>query len=466
MTVMTNELLLPIWSLTLWLVATFALLLAVVIVVVRSRAQLRIKEGEWQVQLAELMAKLSAAENEIASFKAEKQRFLADLAQANQQNHELKLDLATARARFEEKEQAWQSELNLLKSSREILAKEFESLANRVFEAKQEHFSRHTKIQLEQLILPFRDQLKEFRDRTDEAQKQGIAQHHQLMGQIFELQKQSQQIGQDAVNLANALKGNNKIIGNWGELILANILENMGLQKGREYQLQVSHRDDDGRRIQPDAVVYLPDEKSIVIDAKVSLVAYERFCIAESEQERAQALKEHVESIRTHIRGLAAKNYADVVSKGSIDFVCMFVPVEAAFITAVQNVPELLQEAYDKRVLLVSPSGIFVVLRTVSALWQRERQDRNVENIVVSAGRLHDQFVRFVEALEDIGVGLERVGKSYELAMSRLVSGSGNLVKRVDDFRKLGAKTSKKFSSTIAERACLDAEAVEDPSND
>lgn len=453
---LTQEITVPLWNLIGWSFAGFVLLVAVLVVLARVRITYRDQQSVSQLKLAEFQTQVAGLQKELERELSARVELVRAKELECHRSRQFEMQFLELQVRSQEREKNWQAELALLTNARDSLSKEFENIANKLFDQKQEQFSRAAKSQLETVILPFRDQLQEFRTRVDEAQRQDIAQHHQLMGQISELQKQSHQIGLDAVNLANALKGNNKVLGNWGELILARILEQMGLQQGREYDLQVSHRDEDGRRLQPDVVVYLPDDKDIVIDAKVSLRAYERYICAGNDDERAQALKDHVDSVRAHIRNLSGKNYAEVIKKGSVDLVCMFIPVEAAFVSAVQQAPELLHDAYDKKIVLVSPSSLFVVLRAASALWQRDRQDRNVEQIVEAAGRLYDQFVRFVESLQDVGTGLDRANKAYETAMNRLRLGNGNLVKRTEDLRRLGAKTGKNLPKSVLDQAQLD----------
>lgn len=450
---MHNEYTLSGWIL-LSFIGLITVILAVALLVINRQKRISAtKEFEYGTRITELQLNLEhaivrhdKAENDLLESAAELNRI-------RDQNFELRTQLATVQAVGEQTVSGLKSEVENLRVARENMTREFENLANRLFDAKQEHFSRATQTHLQQLITPFRDQLKDFRTKVEEAQQQDSARHHQLIGQIVELQKQSQQIGLDAVNLTNALKGSNKVMGNWGEMILTNLLEQMGFQRERDYQLQVSQAGDEGRRLQPDVVIYLPDEKDLIIDAKVSLLAYERYCSDTDENKRHQALKEHIDSIRSHIRNLSAKKYSDFVGRKRLDFVCMFIPVEAAFVSAVQHAPELLQDAYDKQIIISSPASLFVILRSISALWQRDRQDKNVEQIVISAGKLHDQFVRFLESMQEVGMGIERANRGFKTAMSRLSSGNGNLIKRSDDLRRLGAKTSRSIPLDLAEQA-------------
>lgn len=451
----------PSWLILAWVIFTIILMGLVLLFLLRNKYQLAASELEAQARSAELKSALDISQARAQTLERERSLAVGELNQLREKNFQLQTDFATAQALAAQKESSLKAEIDTLRAMKESLSKDFENLANRLFDTKQEQFSRTSQLQLQQLIQPFRDQLNDFRSKVENAQLQDTARHHQMLTQIVELQKQSERIGMDAVSLANALKGNNKVMGSWGEMILANILEQMGFLRGRDFDLQISETNSDGRRLQPDVVVYLPDEKDLIIDAKVSLIAFERFNSQTEESLRTQAMKEHVDSIRAHLRNLSSKNYADFVGRKRLDFVCMFVPVEAAFVYAVQQAPELLQEAYDKQILMVSPASLFAILRTVNALWQRDRQDKNVEQIVVSAGKLHDQFVRFLESMQDVGTAIDRAEKSFNTAMSRLESGKGNLIKRSDDLRRLGAKAGKVIPTDLVERAQTSHDSLE-----
>jgi DNA recombination protein RmuC len=463
---MLNTHFLPAWLIVAWIACTLLLLGLLLVIFLRSRHQMTIQRLEALTRVAELQSAIELSSARAEALAHERLVLSAELNQLREKSAQLQTDLATIRVLSEQKEFHLKSEIETLRTTKESMIKEFENLANRLFDAKQEQFSRASQHHLQQLIVPFRDQLKDFRTKVEEVQLQETARHHQMLTQIVELQKQSQKIGADAVNLANALKGNNKVMGSWGEMILTNILEQMGFLRGRDFDIQISETNPDGRRLQPDVMVYLPDEKDLIIDAKVSLIAFERFNSQTDEDLRALAMKEHVDSIRAHIRNLSSKNYSDFVGRKRLDFVCMFVPVEAAFVYAVQHAPELLQEAYDRQILMVSPASLFAILRTINALWQRDRQDRSVEQIVVSAGKLHDQFVRFLESMLEVGAGIERASKSFNTAMSRLESGKGNLIKRTDDLRRFGAKVGKAIPADIVERALTSDDRTENQVDD
>lgn len=408
---------------------------------------------EAKLQALTLSSAHDQVEANLCRLEQEYERLQRRFEVLQQQKNALDVLLAQNQARWQEREDAYAAKLTLLHSAQETLTKVFENIANRLFDDKQEQFSRLTTAQIESVITPFHRQLRDFHQRVDDFHRQDIAHRHQLMGQISELQKQSQQIGQDAVSLANALKGNNKSQGSWGELVLDRVLEQAGLEKGREFDTQISYADEHGQRLQPDAVVHLPGKKQIIIDAKVSLVAYERYANAEHKDLRSQALKEHVDSVKSHIKNLASKQYDQLAGINTLDFVCLFIPVEAAFIAVAQDAPNVLQEAYEQKIILVSPSSLLLVLKTVDSLWQRERQDRNVELIVANAGKLYDQFVRFVESMHEIGAGLDKAKVAHHRAFARLSDGRGNLVKRAEDLKLLGAKTTRRLAPDLVQEA-------------
>lgn len=436
----------PLWVLLLivLVMSVLALLLAV-----SQRRKLRMLKAsaatEIQLKTLALQAERDHIDSDLGKLEGEFESLQFRFDALQRQKNDVDLLLAQNQARWQEKERAHEASLALLQSAQGTLAKEFENIANRLFDDKQKQFSRLSTAQIESVIGPFNRQLRDFHQRVDDFHRQDIAQRHQLMGQISELQKQSQQIGKDAVDLASALKGNNKAQGSWGELILDRVLEQAGLVNGREFETQVSYVDEHGKRFQPDAVVHLPGKKQVIIDAKVSLVAYERYSNAEHKGLQAQALKEHVESVRAHIKGLASKQYAQLSNINTLDFVCLFIPIEAAFVAVAQNAPAVLQEAYEQKIVLVSPSSLLLVLKTVDSLWQRERQDHNVELIVATAGKLYDQFVRFVESMDEIGVGLDKAKDAHRRAFTRLAEGRGNLVKRAESLKQLGAKAVRKL---------------------
>lgn len=331
----------------------------------------------------------------------------------------------------------------LLKEARQQLGQEFENLANRIFDSKQQQFDIQNQKTLSQSLNPLKSQIDEFKKQVADVYQKESAERNQLIGKIGELQQQTQKIGEDAINLALALKGDNKTQGNWGEVVLERLLEESGLQKGREYDTQVAMNDAGGKRRNPDVVIYLPENKQLVIDAKVSLVDYERYINSDQEDEKQRALQAHVNSVRSHIKNLSVKNYEALEGLQSLDFVFIFMPVEAAFMLALQAEPNLFREAYDKQIVLVSPTTLMATLRTVANIWRYHKQHKYAEKIAQQAGGLYDQFVLVVESLDDLGSQLNKTQNSYDVIRKRLVEGKGNLVKRIEGLRHLGAKTKR-----------------------
>ena len=349
----------------------------------------------------------------------------------------------------------FESQLKTLDDAKTSLGKEFENLANRIFDDKQTKFSQQSKEQLENSLSPLRRDIGEFRQQVSNAYEKENADRNKLAGQISELQKQTLQISADAVSLANALRGDNKHQGNWGEFVLEKLLEDAGLTKGREYEAQVALKDDEGQRRNPDVIVHLPEGRDIIIDAKVSLSDYERYFHAEDDVTRQHCLTQHLNSLRNHIKGLSIKDYESLEGVNSLDFVLIFVPVESAFMLALDSDPDMMRDAYDKGIILVSPSTLMATLRTIKNLWRYADQNRNAQVIADKAGALYDQFVLYIDAMDDIGKHLDRSKEAWDTAHKRLSSGRGNLVRRSEELKKLGAKTKK----SLPERMLPDSDA-------
>lgn len=348
-----------------------------------------------------------------------------------------------------------QSQLSHQSDARVQMKQEFENLANKIFDAKQEQLENQNQKNLNYSLNPLRLQLDDFKKQVNDVYQRESAERNQLMGKVGELQSQTLKIGQEAVNLANALKGDNKIQGNWGEMILERILERSGLRKGIEYDSQVSLKEqcDDfeyekkAQRKIPDVIINLPGNRHLIIDAKVSLVHYEKYSIAKDAELQSLALKSHVQSIRSHVKNLSAKNYESLLGVNSFDLVFIFMPIEASFMLALQAEPQLFQEAYDQKIVLVSPTTLMTSLQIVSQLWRYQKQHQNAEKIATEAGGLYDQFVLFLASINDVGDQLEKTNKAYRLAKNRLHEGRGNLFKRAENLRSLGAKTKRNLEN-------------------
>lgn len=370
-------------------------------------------------------------------------------SQASDSLSQLKAEKLVLEEKLSNQESNFEAQLKLVKEAKQSLSQEFENLANRIFDDKQTKFSEQSKQALDTSLSPLRRDIGDFRKQVSSAYEKENADRNQLAGQIGELQKQTMKISSEAASLANALKGDNKQQGNWGEFVLEKLLEDSGLSKGREYETQVALKDEEGKRRNPDVIIRLPEGKDIIIDAKTSLLNYERYFHAEDEQQRQEFLKNHLNSLRAHIKGLDIKNYEKLETINSLDFVLIFIPVESAFMLALDNDPDIMREAYDRGIILVSPSTLMVTLRTIKNLWRYADQNINAQQIAEKAGDLYDHFVRHVEALEDIGKHLDKSKDAYETAFKRLSTGRGNLVKRSEELKLLGAKTKKAIADKL-----------------
>lgn len=335
----------------------------------------------------------------------------------------------------------------------EKFTKEFENLANKILDEKSSKFTLQNKENLDQILKPLNEKIKDFEKKVDDVYVTDSKERASLVQQIKSLHELNQQMSRDANNLTQALKGETKTQGNWGEFILESLLEKSGLAKDREYFLQENITSQEGRRFQPDVIVKLPDNKNIIIDSKVSLVAYEKFSSAENENDRLNGIKEHILSIRNHIKNLSSKNYQNLYSLESLDFVLMFLPIEPAFSLALQNESGLFQEAYDKNIVIVSPTTLLATLRTIASIWRQENQNKNALEIAKQSGDMLDKFTAFVEDLLAVGKSLISTKDSYDKAMNKLVDGRGNLISRAEKIKELGAKASKTLPKSILDRA-------------
>lgn len=351
--------------------------------------------------------------------------------------------------------------LALLDEAREKLKLEFRHLANLIFEEKTNKFNEISQSQLSSLLSPFRVQIEKFEQKVSETYEKEGRERFSLMREVQRLQQLNQQISVDAENLTKALKGDTKTQGTWGEIILERILEESGLRKGIEYDAQGGFRDSDGKLLKPDVVIHLPEEKDVVIDSKVSLVAYERYVRAENDDEREVAVREHLASINGHLRSLHSKRYEELLGERSLDFVLMFIPIESAFMLAIDKDDEIFRKAFDQNIMIVSPSTLLVTLRTIQNIWRYEYQNRYALEIADKAGALYDKFVNFVEDLDKVGDHIDRAHNAYDGARNKLVSGRGNLVNRVHALQELGVKSRKKLPAQLLEQA--EAEVANNP---
>ncbi|WP_421202098.1 DNA recombination protein RmuC [Aeromonas enteropelogenes] len=361
--------------------------------------------------------------------------------------------LKDAEATLRSERLAAAEKLQLQQEAEQRLSQQFENLANRIFEQNSGNFRELNQNSLDLLLTPLKEQLEGFRRQVGETHAQETAQRHSLKFELERLAELNARMTEEAAALTRALKGDSKQQGNWGEVVLARILSECGLREGHEYHTQVNIEVDKGKRYQPDVIVHLPQEKDIIIDAKVSLTAYERWYNSDDELEKSVALKEHVASVRNHIRELGRKDYQQLPGVRTLDYVLMFVAVEPAFLTALDADPSLVRYGLDNNILLVSPTNLMVALRTIENLWRYERQNQNARHIAERAGRLYEKLRLFVEEMQQMGGSLHKAQESYDKAMGRLVNGRGNLIAQAERFRELGVEVTKTLPEPLVERA-------------
>ena len=361
--------------------------------------------------------------------------------------------MAGLHARSELERSQFDERIAFIERSKEQLGESFKNIANDLLESKSKSLSQSSKENITALLSPLQEKITQFEKRVEETYDKESKERFSLAREIKSLQALNNKISEDAVNLTNALKSDNKAQGAWGEFVLESILEKSGLTKGREYEVQVALKAEDGSKSQPDVIVHLPESRDIVIDSKVSLKAWDAFCSSDKGSDRDALLKQHIASIRQHVKTLSAKDYQNLTGLNSLDYVFLFMPVEAAYSSAVQVDRELFQYAFDRNIIFVVPSTLLTTLRTVQNLWRLAQQNQNANEIADRAGALYDKFVAFVDDLEEIGGRIDATRKSFEKARNKLVSGRGNLVKRAEALRELGAKTSKKQNTKLVDLA-------------
>ena len=411
-----------------------------------------------QTQLGELTAKATQLERLEQTHTAlqDSYRTLQDEMAA------LNARFTAQQATFTTAQQASEEKLQLMEAAEQRLQTQFENLANRIFSEKSASFSQLNKSGLDALLTPLKEQIDGFKRQVSEQYSREGQERASLKTEIVSLKALNQRITEEAAALTMALKGDNKKQGNWGEVVLERILKESGLREGHEFETQVSARSREGKLQQPDVVVHLPNDKDVIIDAKMSLSAYERYFNAADEVSRERWLKEHVTSVRTHIRGLGAKDYQELDALRTLDYVLMFIPVEPAFLLAIEADPELVTMALNHNIMLVSPTNLLVALRTINNIWQYEYQNQNAQRIASQAARMYDKFTGFVADMDKIGKSLEATQKHFDGAFNKLSTGKGNLVRQIEQFRKLGVQPNKKLPDALTRQAAADADDDDD----
>ncbi|WP_457790981.1 DNA recombination protein RmuC [Pseudomonas sp. PL-6] len=431
-----------------------------------TQAGLTAQLDDCRAELAEVSEIKVEQQSELAGLRRENEllqqerQIAREAAQSWNQQRErneaelrrLTAECAALSAELQEQRDNQQQRLDDLQGARDELRAQFAELATKIFDEREQRFAESSQQRLGQLLDPLKERIQAFEKRVDESYQQEARERFSLGKELERLQQLNQRLGDEATNLTRALKGQ-KTQGNWGELVLERVLEHAGLEKGREYQTQVSLKGAGGERFQPDVLIRLPGDKQVIVDAKVSLSAYQQYVAADDEVIRQQALKQHLVSLRSHLKGLSGKDYQRLEGLHSLDFVLLFVPIEAAFAAALQAEPNLFQEAFEQQVVIVSPTTLLATLRVIDSLWRQERQGQNAREIAERAGQLYDKFVAFIADLDEMGSRLQQLDKAYAGARNKLVEGRGNLIGRAENLKLLGARASKSLPTELLERA-------------
>ncbi|WP_409520328.1 DNA recombination protein RmuC [Pseudescherichia sp.] len=415
----------------------------------RLRADLTEERRELDIELSAARQRLVQNQH----WRDECELLNNELRSLREINTSLEADLREVTTRLESTQLHAEDKIRQMINSEQRLSEQFENLANRIFEQSNRRVEEQNRQSLHGLLSPLREQLDGFRRQVQDSFGKEAQERHTLAHEIRNLQQLNAQMAQEAINLTRALKGDNKAQGNWGEVVLARVLEASGLRAGYEYETQVSIETEARARMQPDVIVRLPQGKDVVIDAKMTLVAYERYFNADDEYTRESALQEHIASVRSHIRLLGRKDYQQLPGLRSLDYVLMFIPVEPAFLVALDRQPELITEALKNNIMLVSPTTLLVALRTIANLWRYEHQSRNAQQIAERASRLYDKMRLFVDDISSVGQSLEKAQDNYRQAMKKLTSGRGNLLAQAEAFRGLGVEIKREINPDLADQA-------------
>ncbi|MEO5777830.1 MAG: DNA recombination protein RmuC [Flavobacterium sp.] len=402
---------------------------------------------------ASLEEKINGLLQQIEQYKNQLNQTVQERENIRAEKESLAIQLSKKETDFENLWERNKEQKEEVEKLQEKFTKEFENLANKILEEKTSKFTEQNKENLKNILTPLQDKIQLFEKKVEDTHKESIDYHAALRQQILGLREMNEQMSKETLNLTKALKGDSKMQGNWGELILERVLEKSGLEKGREYEVQQSFTAEDGNRVFPDVVINLPDGKKMVVDSKVALTAYERYINEEDETEKAQYLKEHVISIKRHVEQLGSKNYHDLYQMESPDFVLLFIPIESAFALALNEDTSLYNKAFEKNIVIVTPSTLLATLRTIDSMWANQKQQENALEIARQAGALYDKFEGFISDLLLIGKKMDEGKKVYEESMKKLSTGNGNLITSVEKLKKMGAKAKKSLPENILQRA-------------
>jgi DNA recombination protein RmuC len=405
---------------------------------------------------ASLEEKINGLLAQMEHIKTQLQQTVQERETIRGEKESLAIQLSKKETDFENLWERNKEQKDEVEKLQEKFTKEFENLANKILDEKTTKFTEQNKENLKNILTPLQDKILNFEKKVEDTHKESIDYHAALRQQILGLREMNEQMSKETLNLTKALKGDSKMQGNWGELILERVLEKSGLEKGREYEVQQSFVTEEGNRVFPDVVINLPDGKKMVVDSKVSLTAYEKYVNEHDDTEKANHLKEHINSIKRHVEQLGNKNYHDLYQMESPDFVLLFIPIESAFAIALNEDTSLYNKAFEKNIVIVTPSTLLATLRTIDSMWTNQKQQENAVEIARQAGALYDKFEGFVSDLVKIGNKIKDTKTEYDNAMNKLVDGNGNLITRVENLKKMGAKAKKSLPENILQRASKD----------
>ncbi|WP_295335306.1 DNA recombination protein RmuC [Flavobacterium sp.] len=437
----------------LMIIIAFTIALAIGIFLGKTlfAAQSKSDRASLEEKINGLLQQIEQLKNQISQTLQERENIRAE-------KEALAIQLSKKETDFENLWERNKEQKEEVEKLQEKFTKEFENLANKILEEKTVKFTEQNKENLRNILSPLQDKIQLFEKKVEDTHKESIDYHAALRQQILGLREMNEQMSKETLNLTKALKGDSKMQGNWGELVLERVLEKSGLEKGREYEVQQSFVTEEGNRLFPDVVINLPDGKKMIVDSKVTLTAYERYINAEDETEKTQFLKEHLMAIKRHVDQLSEKNYHDLYQMESPDFVLLFIPIESAFALALNEDTGLYNKAFEKNIVIVTPSTLLATLRTIDSMWTNQKQQENAVEIARQAGALYDKFEGFVSDLVKIGKKMDEAKVEYGNAMNKLFEGKGNLINSVEKLKKMGAKAKKALPDNILQRANKDLE--------
>lgn len=427
-------------------------IIAYLIFQLKKKDESGVNQNDYNKLLNDLDSlKIESAKKEqnIVQLRESNENFNKDLEILRKKEVELNSLLSRKTAEYQNLEEKLSEQKKEIEELHEKFTIQFKNLANEILEDKSKKFTEQNKTNIDEILRPLNEKIKDFEKRVVETYDKESKERFSLQNEIKNLYELNQQMSKEANNLTNALKGDTQKQGAWGEIVLERILESSGLEKGREFVIQESFTSEDGSRLRPDVIIKLPENKVLIIDSKVSLTAYERYCSTEDEFEKQKFLKEHITSVRNHIKGLSEKKYQNIYQVNTPDFILLFVPLEPAFNLAVQNELSLYDEAFEKNIVIISATTLMATLKTIANIWKQEKQNRNALEIARQGGALYDKMVLFIKDLEDLGKKLKSTNDSYEEAMKKLSLGSGNILKRTENLKKLGAKATKSLPTHL-----------------